>query len=138
MTGRTPTGDRIRALREKAEEYGRAAKAAEKIPSEHVKKRDLKEIRDQAEMDATELKESGKARLEDLHVFIVKKPGGKKSKFREYWHAAWRNGDKVVQKYIGCCSKMSKAEAQKKARRLKAQNLQIKLGNKNYDDEIKD
>jgi len=40
-----------------------------------------------------------------------------------YWVCSWREGSKVVTKYLGSCSKMSEGEALDKARRMKAYAL---------------
>ena len=44
--------------------------------------------REAAKAEAAALKSSGRARVEDLSVFRVKKET-KKGKEHEYWHAAW-------------------------------------------------
>jgi hypothetical protein len=39
------------------------------------------------------------------------------------WVCSWQEGDKTITKYLGSCRKMSKTEALKMARMLKAESL---------------
>ena len=64
-------------------------------------------------------------RAERVNVFIVTKTS-KKGKIHKYWHCSWRNHQKKNHsEYLGSCEKMTKAEAQEKARKKKAQVLGI-------------
>lgn len=64
-----------------------------------------------------------KARLEDLHPWIMEKVKGKKT--YHYWMASWREGSKVHHVHLGSCKKMSQTEALQKAREMKAAALGI-------------
>jgi len=63
-----------------------------------------------------------RARLEDLHVFRALRTTKKGNQY-EYWFAEWKNGSKVKTVYLGSCRKVSREQAQSKARALKAEFL---------------
>lgn len=70
------------------------------------------------------------ARLEDLTVReapIVQK--NKKGEERTYyrWVCSWRDGDKVITRYLGSTKKMNQEQAMEKARKLKAQALGLSI-----------
>jgi hypothetical protein len=65
------------------------------------------------------------ARLEDLHVWEQKKVKEAKAgpKAYTYYLASWREGGKLRNVYLGSSQKMSREEAQEKARALKREAL---------------
>jgi len=65
------------------------------------------------------------ARLEALTVHLgkVEKITAKGPKTYEYYFASWKMGGRVVNKYIGSPRKMTREEATRKARKLKAEAL---------------
>jgi len=73
--------------------------------------------------DAQDLKDS--ARLEDLHVWEMKKEKDTKRGVRiySYWMASWRKSGRVRHAYLGSCRKISREAAMQKARKMKAEAL---------------
>ena len=65
------------------------------------------------------------ARLEDLHVWEQKKVKNTKkgAKAYTYFMASWREGGKMRNVYLGSSQKMSREEAQERARALKREAL---------------
>jgi len=127
---RTDTGDRIQAIKTELSRTDSQLRALNKLRRQGVNVFDafdqLTVRKVEAKRELEELEASGKARLEDLHVFKVEKET-KKGKRNEYWHASWRLGDRVQNVYLGSCKKMDVEDAREKARRLKAQDLGIEL-----------
>ncbi len=82
--------------------------------------------------DAARLQEQARkledlARREDITVWedgIVKQTKKGEKKYGR-WLAGWREGDKVRKVYLGSCSKMNRAEALQKAKKMKAEALGI-------------
>jgi hypothetical protein len=107
----------------RAHELSRQARTLEGIEGARDlaerKAAEAKELRDQAR----ELQE--KARLEDLRVRQESKVKRTKTgeKAYPYWVCSWREGSKVVTKYLGSCSKVSEDVALENARRMKADAL---------------
>jgi hypothetical protein len=62
-------------------------------------------------------------KLEDCHPWVMEKAKGDKT--YQYWIVSWREGDKVRNVHLGCCKKMSQADALQKAREIKAKALGI-------------
>lgn len=129
MVHDTPSRQQARELRKKVRE----------LESEAVTLAGIKETRGLAATKAHRAKELDKAastlaeqaRLEDLRVYkednwIETKKKGRQNYPR--WRAAWREGGKVHNVYLGSCAKMSQTEAEQKAKRLKADMLVIKKG----------
>ena len=85
----------------------------------------LRERREAAKAEAAALASSGRARVEDLSVFRVKKET-KRGKEHEYWHAAWMIEGKTRNVYLGSCKKMSQEEALARAQKMKAEELGIR------------
>jgi hypothetical protein len=128
MVHRTNTMERVKLLRAEARQAERNLKAARILSqSGHDIKcllNTLELSRDDALAEATALKDSGQARLEDLSVYVVEKITGKKGNKHRYWHASWKHGKESHSIYIGSCKKMNQAEALEKARKMKAEDLQ--------------
>jgi hypothetical protein len=128
MVHKTPTGERIKELRVEARKLGAALIAATKVEGlENLGdlKARLRERRETAKAEAAALKSSGRARVEDLSVFRVKKET-KKGKEHEYWHAAWMVEGKVRNVYLGSCKKLSQEEALARAQKMKVEELGIR------------
>ena len=94
--------------------------------------REIEEIGAIKAIRAKELKAAAKdlnlsARLEDVSVRQnpLTKPTKKGDRIYYRWLCSWQEGDKTVTKYLGSCKKMIKAEALRKARKLKAEALGI-------------
>ncbi len=68
----------------------------------------------------------GISRREDITV--RQNPVTKKTYYR--WVCSWQEGDRTVTKYLGSCEKMGEAEALEKARRMKAEALELQSTNK--------
>lgn len=123
MVHDTASRAQARAARVRAHELTRQAHVLEGIDgAEDLAERkaaEAKGLRDQAK----ELQQ--KARIEDLSVRqesrVKRTKAGEKA--YPYWACSWREGSKVVTKYLGSCSKMSEGEALDKARRMKAEAL---------------
>ena len=127
---RTDTGDRIQALKTELSRTDSQLRALNKLRRQGVNVFDafdqLTVRKAEAKRELEELEASGRARLEDLHIFKVEKET-RKGRRNEYWHASWRLGDRVQNVYLGSCKKMDVQDAREKARRLKAQDLGIEL-----------
>jgi len=64
--------------------------------------------------------------LENLKVYqVVKEKVTAKGQTRRYtyWHASWREGDRIVAKYLGSAKRMTKEAALQKAKAMKAEAL---------------
>lgn len=127
---RTDTSDKIMNLKTELSRIDSQLKALANLRSQGVKVSDafdqLAIRRKEAKRELEELEASGRARLEDLHIFTVEKET-QKGKRNEYWHASWRLGDKVQNVYLGSCRRMNAQDAREKARKLKAKDLGIGL-----------
>ncbi|HNR59171.1 MAG TPA: hypothetical protein PKJ51_12010, partial [Methanothrix sp.] len=79
-------------------------------------------------LSSEELEALERARLEAVTVYLgdVEKTTAKGTKTYRYYFAAWRVGDKVVNRYIGSPRKMTLREATAKARDLKARDLGLR------------
>ena len=124
---KTPTGERIKEIRAESRKLGAALIAASKLEGledlADIRAR-LREKREAAKAEAAALQSSGRARVEDLSVFRVKKET-KKGKEHEYWHAAWMIEGKVRNVYLGSSKKVSQEEALERARKRKAEELGV-------------
>jgi len=127
---RTDTGDRIQAIKTELSRIDSQLRALNKLRRQGVNVFDafdqLTVRKVEAKRELEELEASGRARLEDLHIFKVEKET-RKGKRNEYWHASWWLGARVQTVYLGSCRKMDAQDAREKARRLKAQDLGIEL-----------
>ena len=127
---KTEAGEKAKAMRKEAGELARRAKAMTKVakalPDVSHKARALEGQADELKAEAEALK--GAARLEDLHLWQMKKVKTTKNGSRtyHYWMANWREEGKVQNVHLGSCEKMSQNEALQKARKLKAEALAIK------------
>ena len=124
---KTEAGEKRRALKAEARELERdaraAMKAAEILPDARREARRMEGRADELKAEAEALK--GAARLEDLQVWEQKKVKDTKngSKAYTYFMASWREGGKTRNVYLGSSQKMSREEAQEKARAMKREAL---------------
>jgi hypothetical protein len=124
---KTEAGERVKALKKEAWELARRAKKQKEEAAIMRKARSpvmrLQALADSMLAQAQALKRE--ARLEDLHVWEQKrvKDTKKGAKTYTYWIASWRVGSRVKNVYLGSSQKMSREEAQEKARALKREAL---------------
>ena len=124
---KTAAGEKRKALKAEALELERdasiAMKAAEILPDARREARRMEGRADELKAEAEALK--GAARLEDLQVWEQKKVKDTKngSKAYTYFMASWREGGKTRNVYLGSSQKMSREEAQEKARAMKREAL---------------
>ena len=69
------------------------------------------------------------ARLEDLHLWQMKKVKGTKKDTRTYtyWIASWREGNGVRNVHLGSVRKIDAEAARQNARKMKAESLGLCL-----------
>jgi len=98
-------------------------KAAKILPDARLKARELEGKADELKAEAEALE--GAARLEDLSIWEQRKVRTSKngSKAYTYFMASWREGGKTRNVYLGSSQKMSREEAQEKARAMKREAL---------------
>ena len=124
---KTAAGEKRKALKAEALELERdasmAMKAAEILPDAREEARRMEGRADELKAEAEALK--GAARLEDLQVWEQKKVKDTKkgAKTYTYFMASWREGGKTRNVYLGSSQKMSREEAQEKARAMKREAL---------------
>jgi hypothetical protein len=128
MVHNTPSRRQARKLREKAKE----------LQEEAVKLAGIEGLESEAASRQEKAKEQIKeaerlvdlARIEDLRVrevALTKKPN-KKGETKTYyrWICSWRDGDKIITKYLGSSNRMNKRQAEEKARKMKAEALRLR------------
>ena len=124
---KTAAGERAKALKAEAKKLARRAKAqkeaAATMRATRVTVMNLQSMAAKRLTQAQALRLE--ARLEDLHVWEQKKVKNTKkgAKAYTYFMATWREGGKLRNVYLGSSHKMSRAEAQEKARALKREAL---------------
>lgn len=124
---KTEAGERSKALRAEAQELARRAKtqkeAAATMRAARVTVMNLQSMaaKKLSQAQAQKLE----ARLEDLHVWEQRKVKESKAgpKAYTYYMASWREGGKLRNVYLGSSHKMSREEAQERARTLKREAL---------------
>jgi hypothetical protein len=128
MTSRTEAMERVKELRTEARQAEQGLKAAHRLAMAGIDVNDILEDLRAKQADAlNEAKElKPLARLEDLSVYKIEKKG-KKGKTNEYWHATWRHGHEVCNVYLGSCKKLAREQALQKARKMKAEDLGLRL-----------
>jgi hypothetical protein len=120
MTNDTPARRRARELRAKASNLSTQINTLAGIEGAEdlAKKKAAEAQRLREEIRKLE----DQARLEDMTVYpaAYTKTNKKTGERREYlrWRCNWREGGKLREVYLGSCSKMTKEEAEAKARRL--------------------
>jgi hypothetical protein len=120
----TPTGEKIKALKTDIQQYEKDIKLLARIPEMKPAVRERHAEIDRLKEEITALEASGRARIEDVHVWEMQKVKGSESKIYGYWMAGWREqGGKVHNVHLGSTKKLSKEEALEKAKKLKAKAL---------------
>ena len=120
-------GERAKALKKEAQELARRAKAqkeaaatmrAARVTVVNLQSMAAKKL-SQAQAQKLE------ARLEDLQIWEQRKVKDTKkgAKAYTYYMATWREGGRVKNVYLGSSQKMSREEAQEKAKALKREAL---------------
>ena len=126
----TVAGEKRKALQKEAQRLKREGKLAEKAARTHpgllADVATILAMAENALLDARNLKDS--ARLEDLHIWKMKKEKDTKNgvKTYSYWMASWRESGRVRHAYLGSCRKISQEVAVQKARGMKAEALGLK------------
>jgi len=116
-------------LKAQARELARKAKIMEKaagiMPIAKDKARKLQAGADKTLAQAEDL--TLKARLEDLHVWEMKKvkESKKGSKTYTYWMATWREDGKTRNVHLGSARKKDAETALQKARKMKAAAIHV-------------
>lgn len=124
---RTAAGERAKALKKEAQDLARRAKA-QKEAAATMRAARVTVINLQS-MAAKRLSQAQaqklEARLEDLQVWEQRKVKEFKAgpKAYTYYLASWREGGKLRNVYLGSSHKMSREEAQEKAKTLKREAL---------------
>lgn len=80
---------------------------------------------DRLKAEAEALKDKG-ARLEDLHIWQMKKVKGTKTDTKTtytYWMASWREGHEVRNVHLGSTKMIDAETARQKAQKIKAASL---------------
>ena len=126
----TEAGEKRKGLMKAANALARDAKAAKKaagtVPEAEEKALKLQQEADKLRAEAADLKDA--ARLEDLTLWVMEKWKRTKmgNKKYAYWMASWREGGKVRNVHLGSCDKLSREDALKKVRKMKAKALGIR------------
>ena len=123
---RTATQQKIRNFKEQAAKLNREALTLDQVERMADQADEKRAAARQLRGLAQELKP--RARLEDLTVYKVdvqKKLADGSFKGYPTWRASWRRGQKVVNKHLGSCAKMTQSQALEKARKLKARDLDL-------------
>jgi hypothetical protein len=124
------TGNRVDELKKTAHIERMASKYLKMLKQIDAKKMALK--LEKSSSDKLELAKSikFKSRLNTVSVYSVemtKRVRKGKDKTYTYWYASWRIDKKVKKVYLGSINRMSREEALKKARGLKAKDLKHNL-----------
>ena len=124
---RTAAGERAKALKKEAQDLARRAKAqkeaAATMRAARVTVMNLQSMAAKRHSQAQTQKLE--ARLEDLQVWEQKKVKETKAgpKTYTYYMASWREGGKLKNVYLGSSQRISREDAQEKARALKREAL---------------
>ena len=124
---KTNAGERAKTLQKEAQELARRAKAqkeaAATMRAARITVKNLQSMAAKKLSQAQVLRQE--ARLEDLHVWEQKKVEDTKAgtKAYTYYMASWREGGKMRNVYLGSSLRMSREEAQERARALKREAL---------------
>ncbi len=124
---KTNAGERAKALKKEAQDLARRAKA-QKEAAATMRTARVTVVNLQS-MAAKKLSQAQaqklEARLEDLQIWEQRKVKDTKkgAKAYTYYLASWREGGKLKNVYLGSSQKMSREQAQEKARALKREAL---------------
>ena len=123
----TEARKKAKTLKAQALELARDAKAARRaakvLPEGEEKACKLERQAEEMKAEAEDLKNT--ARLEDLHLWQMKKVKTTKKGNRayRYWMANWREGGKVRNVHLGSSKKVNHETALQKARKMKREAL---------------
>ena len=123
MSTKSKTGDKITELRAEARRAAQDLRAARKSNAPREVQLEIMKRRDECLAQATALRNSDMARLEQVAVYEVTKVRGTKE--YRYWCASWRHGEKMHTVHLGSCKRMDKEAALALAREKKAQDLKL-------------
>ena len=124
---KTEAGERAKALKKEAQDLARRAKtqkeAVATMRAARVTVMNLQSMAAKKLTQAQTLRQE--ARLEDHSIWKQRKVKTSKngSKAYTYFMATWREGGKTRNVYLGSSQRMSREEAQEKARALKREAL---------------
>ena len=121
---KTEAGAQRKELKRAAMELEKEVKALQNVHQMRSAARTRQDEADRLKAEAEALKD--KARLEDLHLWQMKKTkrtGKKDSKTYTYWMASWREGDAVRNVHLGSSKKIDAEAARRKAQKMKAKAL---------------
>ena len=124
---KTNAGERVKALKKEAQDLARRAKAQKEAAA--TMRADRVTVQNLQSLAAKRLSQAQaqklEARLEDLQVWEQKKVKDTKkgAKTYTYYLASWREGGKLRNVYLGSSQRMSREQAQEKARALKREAL---------------
>jgi regulator of replication initiation timing len=124
---KTEAGEKRKGLKRTALELEKEVKALQNIPQMRPAARTRRDEADRLKAEAEALKD--KARLEDLHLWQMKKTkrtGKKDTRTYTYWMASWREGNEVRNVHLGSSRKIDAEAARQKAQRMKAETLGLR------------
>ena len=128
---KTVAGEKRQVLLKEAQRLKREGRLVEKAarsrPGLLTDVATILAMAENALLDAQNLMDS--ARLEDLHIWEMKKEKDTKKgvKTYSYWMASWRESGRVRHVYLGSFRKISQEAAMQKARKIKAEALGLKV-----------
>ncbi|MDI9398387.1 MAG: hypothetical protein QM433_02355 [Euryarchaeota archaeon] len=124
----TATGEKIKAMKAEAARAEMEAATLAKVRGLEAGAVEREEEARRLRSEAEDLRP--KARLEDLRVYTVEKvkatAKGEERTYK-YWYASWWEGDRARNVYLGSAAKLSREAAMVKARKMKAEALEIDL-----------
>ena len=121
---KTEAGKQRKELKRAAMELEKEVKALAKVGQMGPAARTRQDEADRLKAEAEALKD--KARLEDLHIWQMKKvkrTTKKDSRTYTYWMASWREVNKVRNVHLGSSRKINAEAARQKAQKMKAKAL---------------
>jgi len=124
---KTNAGERVKALKKEAQDLARRAKAQKEAAA--TMRADRVTVQNLQSLAAKRLSQAQaqklEARLEDLHVWEQRKVKESKAgpKAYTYYMASWREGGKLRNVYLGSSQRISREEAQERAKALKREAL---------------
>jgi hypothetical protein len=124
---KTEAGEQRKELKRAAMELEKEAKTLASVNQMGPAARTRQDEADRLKAEAEVLKD--KARLEDLHLWQMKKVKGTKKDTRTYtyWIASWREGNGVRNVHLGSVRKIDAEAARQNARKMKAESLGLCL-----------
>ena len=127
---KTEAGEQRKELKRAAMKLEKEAKTLASVKQMKPAARTRQDEADRLKAEAEALKD--KARLEDLHIWQMKKVKGTKKgagtrTTYTYWMASWREGNGVRNVHLGSVRKTDEATARLKAQKMKAECLGLRL-----------